>query len=144
MVNTSFGSAPDIYLSASEISISRPSTTTIPVQVAKEASSLSSRPSPFIARLTTNTLPTESTRIGSSYTHNSNNNNNYRSSYSLINNSNKYDSSSFLHDQPEHIRFDLTSNKPYESIREPFVSTRLDTLRSRKYVPPTLNRYFFP
>ncbi|CAF2720563.1 unnamed protein product [Rotaria sp. Silwood2] len=145
-VDTSFGSVPDIYLSIGGKSNTRRQTTTLPVQITNKtlsSSPLSPRPSSFINRSMTNTLPTQSSRINSSYTNN-NNNNTYRSVNSLINNSNSYYNSSFLHEQPEQTRYNSTIFKPYESIREPFLSTRLNALRAGKYTPPILSRYYLP
>ncbi|CAF1436711.1 unnamed protein product [Rotaria sordida] len=149
-IDTSFGSVPDIYLSIGGTSNSRRQTTTLPVQITNKSlssspsssSSSSSRPNSYINRSITNTLPMQDSRISTSYSNN--NNNYYRPINSLMNNSNSYNSSSFLHEQPEQTRFNSAAFKPYESIREPFLSTRLNALRTGKYAPPILNRYYLP
>jgi hypothetical protein len=101
----------------------------------------SSRPNSFSTRSTTSILPTQTSTITSSYPDSS-----YHRplSSSLMNNSNGYINSSFLHQKPEQNRFNSTSIKPFESMREPFLSTRLNALRTSKYVPPSFNRYYLP
>ncbi len=121
-MDTSFGSVPDIYLSLGRTSNSRRQTSTtktIPIEITKQTSS---RPNSFINR--PSTLFT------------SLNNNNHRPITSSINNS------SFLHDQSHYNSMII---KPtFETIREPFLSTRLNALRTGKYVPPFFNRYYLP
>ncbi|CAF1527591.1 unnamed protein product [Rotaria magnacalcarata] len=146
-VETSFGSVPDIYLSIGGGSISpRRQTNTIPIQVTNRTalSSLSSRPSSFLSRSTANSVSNQSSRISSSYSNNNTNTNAYRPLNSLTNTSSTYNSSSFLHDQPEPSRFISTAYKPYESIHEPYLSSRLNALRTGKYVPPILSRFNLP
>ncbi len=114
-IDTSFGSVPDIYLSREETR--RPITKTIPIEITK-------RPKSYIERSTT-TDP--SSRMIS--------NNDYPPITSFMKNS------SFLRDQP---RFNSTAYKPFDSLREPFLSTRLNALRTGKYAPSFFNRYYLP
>ncbi|CAF3182734.1 unnamed protein product [Rotaria socialis] len=147
-VETSFGSVPDIYLSIGGGSMSpRRQTTTIPIQVTNRttSSSLSSRPNSFFSRSIANSVPNQNSRISSSYSNNNNNNTNaYRPLNSLTNTSSTYNSSSFLQDQHEPSRFTSTAFKPYESIHEPYPSSRLNALRTGRYVPPILSRFNLP
>jgi hypothetical protein len=88
-------------------------------------------------------LPTQDSKIISNYRNNTVKNN-HRPLTSFTTNSNSYINSSFLHDQPEPTRYNSTLIKPYESMREPFGSTRLNALRTGKYVPPFFSRSYFP
>ncbi|CAF5156535.1 unnamed protein product, partial [Rotaria magnacalcarata] len=100
--------------------------------------------SSFLSRSTANSVSNQSSRISSSYSNNNTNTNAYRPLNSLTNTSSTYNSSSFLHDQPEPSRFISTAYKPYESIHEPYLSSRLNALRTGKYVPPILSRFNLP
>lgn len=104
------------------------------------SSSSSSRPNSFINRSTTTTPPSQSLRISSGYS----NNNSYRPLNSYSNNSSTYGSSSFLHEQPDSIRILSTNYKPYDSLYEPYLSSRLNALRTGRYVSPIMNRFNLP
>jgi len=113
-IDTPVGSVPDIYLSIEGTRRYR-TATTIPIEITNRTNS-------FINRSTNQNL-----RM--------NNNNDHRPITSVSNNS------SFLHDRP---RYNLTSTKPFGSIREPYISTRLNALRTGKYVPSFFNHYYLP
>jgi len=126
-VDTSYDSVPDIYLSNGRTSNSRQQTTRMPIQTTNKTLSSLSRPGSFSNRSITNTLPMSGSRIFSSYI-----NQRPLSSKSYMN-------SSFVHDLPDQRRYNS-----FESMHEPFLSTRLNALRTGKYVPPFFNRFYLP
>ncbi|UJR22744.1 hypothetical protein I4U23_025776 [Adineta vaga] len=129
-IETSYDSIPDIYLSSTGMTTSprRPMMRNPIYTTNTTYSSGSKQPSSYLYRSPTQSLPTLSSRSFSSPR-------SYRplSSKSFIH-------SSFLHDLPGERRYDSS----YDTIDDPYLTTRFNTLRSSRYIPPVLNRFYLP
>ncbi|CAF1115819.1 unnamed protein product [Adineta steineri] len=126
-IDSSYDSIPDIYLSPGRSS-SRRQTPRAPIQITNKTFSTLPKPSSFIQRSPTYTLPTLGSRSYSSYT-------DLRPL-----SSNSYRNSSFLHDPPELTHY----NSTYDSLREPFYTPRVNALRTGRYIAPFFNRFYLP
>jgi hypothetical protein len=117
--------------------------------------SLPPRQNSLINRSTTSALPARSTttisNYANTYNHGVNSNPNRpvssSSAYqnaSLTTGTNGYRSSLNIRQPLEISRANSTSTKPFDLTREYYIPTRINTIRTVKYIPSSYNRYYLP